>query len=936
MSSYLVTGASRGLGFEFLRQLSADANNIVIGVVRNAEATKQKVDAELQRKNIHVLQADLDDFDAIKTAVNAASEITGGSIDYVIANAAFISTWSSYDGISVLGEKPKRLEQDLFDSFRTNVVGNVHLFNLALPLIQRGLAKKVITVSSGMADLDFISKSGIEVGAPYSISKAALNTAVAKFSAEHSHQGILFFSISPGVIDTGLYDNATEEEKQKGMAMLGKMAKYAPHFAGPTTTESSVKDMLFFNYQIYVTGENVSMATSASDNRDLNKQVSTSTELEQWTTASDGFSETPSPCAPLSPQRPGLSKQRFQDEDVCEAQQDSQTRRSVLFLWIWEILSLVLATCLLAVTITVILGQDDHPLRDWPLDRIITLNSLVNLLSTIFRGILVSIATELIAQAKWTWFWCDKSSQRRMGNLQHFDDGTRGVWGALKLMRIVTWRSPSILVAVVVLVSSFAVGPFVQQSIGHVDKNETLGPGTGMIPVTRHVDGLNIRTLIGDNEGMALRSDIKGAIQTLALSRNGSDSVVVPTCPTGNCTFIGLGSNTSVKAGLNVTHASAGICNICTDIREMIDHRGLIDNLQAINHSLANGISIINTDREGGMRVISGDLSWTNGTIPLEALERASVSFVNVTVLTSTALDGNINVNKPKHAIAITCSLYPCIRTYSAIISRGVLSETPITKTPMSYDIRDKKSTGPKQAWDLSAVQLPCLVKGKVYTEGNLSQGADPSMVRHVNAGRASEIGSAFQAPEECIYRIDNNFKLLMSQYFSEEFFNGTCSWVSTQPNSINCGSAIWLSRLWSHGESTPASLKQLFTDFATALTNQMRFGMGRKDNTTSVVNGESLQLVTFIAVKPYWLIFPAILLIIEIMALSWMISLTVVYRDELAVWKGSILPLLFYRDSFWGNADRDSASKRLLTTEEMEEQADQIRANFSRNIWKK
>ncbi|KAF4783792.1 short-chain dehydrogenase [Colletotrichum scovillei] len=678
------------------------------------------------------------------------------------------------------------------------------------------------------------------------------------------------------------------------------------------------------------------MATSASDNRDLNKQVSTSTELEQWTTASNGFSETPSPRAPLSPRRPGLSQQRFQDEDVSEAQQDSQTRRSVLFLWIWEILSLVLAPCLLVVTITVILGQDDHPLRDWPLDRIITLNSLVNLLSTIFRGILVSIATELIAQAKWMWFWCDKSSQRRMGNLQHFDDGTRGVWGALKLMRIVTWRSPSILVAVVVLVSSFAIGPFVQQSIGHVDKNETLGLGTGMIPVTRHVDGLNIRTLIGDNEGMALRSDIKGAIQTLALSRNGSDSVIVPTCPTGNCTFIGLGSNTSVKTGLSITHASTGICNICTDIREMIDHRGLIENLQAINHSLANGISIINTDREGGMRVISGDLSWTNGTIPPEALERASISFANVTVLTSTALDGNINVNKPKHAIAVTCSLYPCIRTYSAIISRGVLFETPITKTtPMSYDIRDKKSPGPKQAWDLSAVQLPCLIKGKVYTEGNLSQGADLSMVRHVNAGNTSDIGSVFQAPEECIYRIDNNFKLLMSQYFSEEFFNGTCSWDSTQPNSINCGSAIWLSRLWSHGESTPASLKQLFTDFATALTNQMRLGMGRKDNTTSVVNGESLQLVTFIAVKPCWLIFPAILLILEIMALSWMISLTVVYRDELAVWKGSILPLLFYRDFFWGNADRDSASKRLLTTEEMEEQADQIRANFSRNIWK-
>ncbi|KXH54740.1 short-chain dehydrogenase [Colletotrichum salicis] len=899
MSSYLVTGASRGLGFEFLRQLSADPNNIVIGIVRNAEATKHKVDAELQRKNIHVLQADLDDFDAIKATVNDASEITGGSIDYVIANAAFISIWSSYDGISVLGENPRRLEQDLLDSFRTNIVGNVHLFNLVLPLILRGHAKKIVTVSSGMADLDFISKSGIEVGAPYSISKAALNTAVAKFSAEHSNQGVLFFSISPGVIDTGLYDNATEEEKKKGMAMLGKMAKYAPHFTGPSTADSSVKDMLCLvdtlwkaalpgyhclnsipifiqtfqlskskELSVTATRENVPMATPKSqsheDHRGLNKQVSTSTELEQWATAKERFPRTPSRHVSASPRRPSPSQQLFRDEDICEAQQDIRTRRSVFLLWIWEILSLSLAACLLAVIITVIFSQNDHPFRGWPLDRIVTLNSLINLLSTVFRGILVSIATDLIAQAKWMWFWCDKSSDRRMGHLQHFDDGTRGVWGALKLMRLVAWRSPSILVAVVVLLSSFAIGPFVQQSIGHVDRNQTLGLGTATLPVTRHVDGLNIRMPIGDNGGITLKSDTKGAIQTLALDRNGIDSAIVPTCPTGNCTFTGMGLNASVKAGFDVTHASAGICNFCTDVGETIDYWSLNDNFHTINHSLMNGMSIINSDREGGMRVVSGDISWAGGNISSEALDLASISFANVTVLTSTVLDGDINTEKPKHAIAVTCSLYPCIRTYSAVISRGVLAETLVTETPMRYDMGDKESPVPKQDRNLSAVQLPCLIKGNIYTDRNLSQGPDLSMVRYAKAARTSEFDSAFQAPEECVYRIGNTFKLLMSQYFLEEFLNGTCSWDSTQPESINCGSAIWLSRLWAHGDSTSSSLTGLFADLATALTNQMRFGMGMKDGTTSKVNGEALQLVTFIVFKPCWLIFPAALLILE------------------------------------------------------------------------
>lgn len=89
----------------------------------------------------------------------------------------------------------------------TNVVGNVHLFNLVLPLILKGRPKKVITISSGMSDLDFISKSGIEIAAPYSVSKAAMNTAVAKFSAQHAKDGVLFFSMSPGLVDTGLFND---------------------------------------------------------------------------------------------------------------------------------------------------------------------------------------------------------------------------------------------------------------------------------------------------------------------------------------------------------------------------------------------------------------------------------------------------------------------------------------------------------------------------------------------------------------------------------------------------------------------------------------------------------------------------------------------------------------------------------------------------------
>ncbi|KAM0428484.1 hypothetical protein ACHAPT_006844 [Fusarium lateritium] len=207
MPSYLVTGVSRGLGFEFLRQLSDRPENTVIGLVRNKEATVEKVNRELSpRNNVHIIQADINDYEALKASVNETSDITDRKLDYIIANAGYVSPWSAYDPIGILGEQPQKLEEDLLASFRINVVGNVHLFNLYMPLL-RGQAKKAITLSTGMADPDFISRFSIAVAAPYAISKAAVNVAVSKFDAQYRKEGVLFMSISPGMVDTGHYDD---------------------------------------------------------------------------------------------------------------------------------------------------------------------------------------------------------------------------------------------------------------------------------------------------------------------------------------------------------------------------------------------------------------------------------------------------------------------------------------------------------------------------------------------------------------------------------------------------------------------------------------------------------------------------------------------------------------------------------------------------------
>jgi NAD(P)-dependent dehydrogenase (short-subunit alcohol dehydrogenase family) len=90
MPSYLITGASRGLGLSFLENLSSNSNNTVIGLVRNIADTESKI-AAWDRNNIHLVQGDLSNYNSLKSAVDATAKITGGSLDYLIANAGLVA-----------------------------------------------------------------------------------------------------------------------------------------------------------------------------------------------------------------------------------------------------------------------------------------------------------------------------------------------------------------------------------------------------------------------------------------------------------------------------------------------------------------------------------------------------------------------------------------------------------------------------------------------------------------------------------------------------------------------------------------------------------------------------------------------------------------------------------------------------------------------------
>jgi NAD(P)-dependent dehydrogenase (short-subunit alcohol dehydrogenase family) len=203
MPSYAITGASRGLGRELVRQLSADPKNTVFALVRSpAKATALTELAGQRSKQVHVLTADVTDPPSLAAAAQAVGTVTGGALDVLIHNA-----FDRDPAAARLTPSKLPLERDAVDklfgtSWATDVYGTLCVTNTFLPLVEKGEQKKVIHISSAMADLDLIKTACLPASVPPAVSKAGMNVLTAKYAAEFASKGVKFLALSPGWVNT--------------------------------------------------------------------------------------------------------------------------------------------------------------------------------------------------------------------------------------------------------------------------------------------------------------------------------------------------------------------------------------------------------------------------------------------------------------------------------------------------------------------------------------------------------------------------------------------------------------------------------------------------------------------------------------------------------------------------------------------------------------
>ncbi|USP81336.1 NAD(P)-binding protein [Curvularia clavata] len=252
MPTYVIVGASRGLGYQYLKTLSKDSENIVIGIARNSSKVQTQIDADGLPGSVHVVHGDMAAAASITAAARCVSSISD-TVDYLIINGAYINDGETFFmKPSDFTGKEALFEMELGKSMATNASGVLFTINAFIRLVQRSDIKKIVVVSTGISSPEFISTVGLVDALPYSMSKTAVNLLVQKFAIEYKEEGIIFLSLSPGLVATASESLSTiSDERLAAFKLLSeRFLKYEPNFTGPISPEESVEKQLMVIHNI--------------------------------------------------------------------------------------------------------------------------------------------------------------------------------------------------------------------------------------------------------------------------------------------------------------------------------------------------------------------------------------------------------------------------------------------------------------------------------------------------------------------------------------------------------------------------------------------------------------------------------------------------------------------------------------------------------------
>ena len=185
MATWVITGANRGLGLEFAKQLLAAGHTIIAGV-------RRPEDMEFRHEHMIVHQLDVASTESVEAFAKNVRSSTD-SIDVLVNNAGRMDgRWQSLEEVD---------PEISLDVLNVNTIGPLRVSQALWSLLQGAQQAKVANISSLMGSIEDCM-SGRSYA--YRTSKTGLNMITKILAVEGQHDNISVTSYHPGWAKTDM------------------------------------------------------------------------------------------------------------------------------------------------------------------------------------------------------------------------------------------------------------------------------------------------------------------------------------------------------------------------------------------------------------------------------------------------------------------------------------------------------------------------------------------------------------------------------------------------------------------------------------------------------------------------------------------------------------------------------------------------------------
>lgn len=215
----IVTGASRGIGFELVKSFNRSQQNRIIAISRNKERLESLF---LECGNagtgaeIIILPFDLTELDNIDNDLSEKILLHFNSLDILVNNAGYL-----------IREPFINLDTDEFRKcMDVNYIAPILMIQLLLPLLRKSPDAHVVNIGS-MAGIQGSRKfPGLSA---YSASKGAIHIVTESLAEEFREENIVFNALALGAVQTEMFSEAFPGSKAplKAAEMADMIAEFA-------------------------------------------------------------------------------------------------------------------------------------------------------------------------------------------------------------------------------------------------------------------------------------------------------------------------------------------------------------------------------------------------------------------------------------------------------------------------------------------------------------------------------------------------------------------------------------------------------------------------------------------------------------------------------------------------------------------------------------